>query len=102
RRRFIDSLGTAVGAMTAEAYAIARRCALRVQSVPLTLPSPPVGPARPAGAGGTRAGAGDPAGPSAEVPLGSRHLPVGPASRAGPSAEVPLGSRHLPGGEGKG
>jgi 2-methylcitrate dehydratase len=32
KRRFIDSLGTAVGAMDADAYAIARRCALRVQS----------------------------------------------------------------------
>src|SRR4051794_7186694 len=32
KRRFIDSLGTAVGAMDAEAFAIARRCALRVQS----------------------------------------------------------------------
>ncbi|MBI1913258.1 MAG: MmgE/PrpD family protein [Planctomycetes bacterium] len=32
KRRFIDSLGTAVGAMGADAYAIARRCALRVQS----------------------------------------------------------------------
>ncbi|MCS6850992.1 MAG: MmgE/PrpD family protein [Gemmataceae bacterium] len=31
KRRFIDSLGTAVGALPAEAYAIARRCALRVQ-----------------------------------------------------------------------
>jgi 2-methylcitrate dehydratase len=30
RRRFIDSLATAVGAMDAEAHAIARRCALRV------------------------------------------------------------------------
>ncbi len=34
KRRFIDSLGTAVGAMDAEAYAIARRCALRVRSEP--------------------------------------------------------------------
>src|SRR3954469_4195443 len=34
KRRFIDSFGTAVGAMDAEAYAIARRCALRVQSQP--------------------------------------------------------------------
>jgi 2-methylcitrate dehydratase len=34
KRRFIDSLGTAVGAMDAEAYAIARRCALRVQGQP--------------------------------------------------------------------
>src|SRR5215470_5281225 len=32
KRRFIDSLGTAIGAMDADAYAIARRCALRVQS----------------------------------------------------------------------
>src|SRR5438046_1766000 len=31
KRRFIDSLATAVGAMDAEAYAIAKRCALRVQ-----------------------------------------------------------------------
>ena len=31
KRRFIDSLGTAVGAMNADAYAIARRCALRVR-----------------------------------------------------------------------
>src|SRR5205085_873832 len=34
KRRFMDSLATAVGAMDAEAYAIARRCALRVQAQP--------------------------------------------------------------------
>jgi 2-methylcitrate dehydratase len=34
KRRFIDSFATAVGAMGAEAYAIARRCALRVQGHP--------------------------------------------------------------------
>ena len=34
RRRFIDSIATAVGAMPAEAHAVARRCALRVQSQP--------------------------------------------------------------------
>ncbi|GIW78841.1 MAG: propanediol utilization protein [Gemmatales bacterium] len=34
KRRFIDSLATAVGAMDADAYAIAKRCALRVQGVP--------------------------------------------------------------------
>jgi 2-methylcitrate dehydratase len=34
KRRFIDSLATAVGAMDAEAYAIARRCAQHVQSRP--------------------------------------------------------------------
>jgi 2-methylcitrate dehydratase len=34
KRRFIDSFGTAVGAMDAEAYAVARRCALRVQAEP--------------------------------------------------------------------
>jgi 2-methylcitrate dehydratase len=34
KRRFIDSIATAVGAMSAEAYAIARRCALRVQAEP--------------------------------------------------------------------
>jgi 2-methylcitrate dehydratase len=34
KRRFIDSLGTAVGAMDAEAYAIARRGAQHVQSRP--------------------------------------------------------------------
>src|SRR5207244_11379718 len=34
KRRFIDSFGTAVGAMDADAYAIAKRCALRVQSQP--------------------------------------------------------------------
>src|SRR5438105_8819 len=34
KRRFMDSLSTAVGAMDAEAYAIARRCALRVQAQP--------------------------------------------------------------------
>src|SRR5207248_11250130 len=34
KRRFIDSFATAVGAMEAEAYAIARRCALRVQGQP--------------------------------------------------------------------
>src|SRR5437660_1583483 len=32
KRRFIDSFATAVGAMDAEAYSIAKRCALRVQS----------------------------------------------------------------------
>jgi 2-methylcitrate dehydratase len=34
KRRFIDSLATAAGAMDADAYAIARRCALRVRSEP--------------------------------------------------------------------
>src|SRR5260370_36278680 len=34
KRRFIDSFATAVGAMEAEAYAIAKRCALRVQANP--------------------------------------------------------------------
>src|SRR4051794_17214812 len=34
KRRFIDSFATAVGAMDSEAYAIARRCALRVHSEP--------------------------------------------------------------------
>jgi 2-methylcitrate dehydratase len=34
KRRFIDSFATAAGAMDADAYAIARRCALRVQSQP--------------------------------------------------------------------
>src|SRR5438132_14111413 len=34
KRRFIDSFATAVGAMDAEAYAIAKRCAERVQSNP--------------------------------------------------------------------
>src|SRR3989441_8909363 len=34
KRRFIDSFATAVGAMDADAYAIARRCALRVQEQP--------------------------------------------------------------------
>jgi 2-methylcitrate dehydratase len=34
KRRFIDSLATAVGAMNAEAYAIARNCALRVRGEP--------------------------------------------------------------------
>lgn len=34
KRRFLDSLGTAVGAMSADAYGIARRCALRVRSDP--------------------------------------------------------------------
>src|SRR5438105_9825213 len=34
KRRFIDSFATAVGAMDAEAYAIAKRCALRVQGQP--------------------------------------------------------------------
>ena len=34
KRRFIDSIATAVGAMSAEAYAVARRCALRVSSEP--------------------------------------------------------------------
>jgi 2-methylcitrate dehydratase len=34
KRRFIDSFATAVGAMDAEAYQIARRCALRVQGAP--------------------------------------------------------------------
>jgi 2-methylcitrate dehydratase len=31
KRRFIDSFATAVGAMDAEAYSVAKRCALRVQ-----------------------------------------------------------------------
>ncbi len=34
KRRFIDSFATAIGAMPAEAYAIARRCAGRVSSNP--------------------------------------------------------------------
>src|SRR5207248_10350388 len=34
KRRFIDSFATAVGAMDADAYAIAKRCALRVQANP--------------------------------------------------------------------
>jgi 2-methylcitrate dehydratase len=34
KRRFIDSFATAAGAMDADAYAIARRCALRVQGQP--------------------------------------------------------------------
>jgi 2-methylcitrate dehydratase len=34
KRRFLDSLGTAAGAMNADAYAIARRCALRVSGEP--------------------------------------------------------------------
>lgn len=34
KRRFIDSFATAVGAMGADAYAIAKRCALRVLSKP--------------------------------------------------------------------
>ena len=34
KRRFIDSFATAVGAMDADAYAIARRCAVRVQRSP--------------------------------------------------------------------
>ena len=34
KRRVIDSFATAVGAMPAEAYAIARKCALRVSSTP--------------------------------------------------------------------
>src|SRR5262249_54345003 len=34
KRRFIDSFGTAAGAMDAEAYAVARRCALRVRGEP--------------------------------------------------------------------
>jgi 2-methylcitrate dehydratase len=34
KRRFIDSFATAVGAMDADAYAIARRCALRVKGDP--------------------------------------------------------------------
>ena len=34
KRRVIDSLGTAVGAMNADACAIARRCAVRVQGQP--------------------------------------------------------------------
>src|SRR5437899_5654726 len=34
KRRFIDSLGTAAGAMDADAYAITRRCAERVEGRP--------------------------------------------------------------------
>src|SRR5271157_3507916 len=34
KRRFLDSFATAAGAMTADAFAIARRCAGRVSSQP--------------------------------------------------------------------
>jgi 2-methylcitrate dehydratase len=34
KRRFIDAIATAVGAMSADAHAVARRCALRVQGDP--------------------------------------------------------------------
>ncbi len=34
KRRFIDSIATAVGAMRSDAYAVARRCALRVKGEP--------------------------------------------------------------------
>jgi 2-methylcitrate dehydratase len=34
KRRFIDSIATAVGAMPADAYAVAKRCALRFRSDP--------------------------------------------------------------------
>src|SRR5713101_1433224 len=34
KRRFIDSFATAVGAMDSDAFAIAKRCALRVQGQP--------------------------------------------------------------------
>jgi 2-methylcitrate dehydratase len=34
KRRFVDSLATSVGAMNADAYAIARKCALRVEGRP--------------------------------------------------------------------
>ena len=34
KRRFIDSFATAVGAMDADAFAIARRCAARIQANP--------------------------------------------------------------------
>src|SRR5260370_12134075 len=34
KRRFIDSFATAVGAMDADAYAIAKRCAVRVTGKP--------------------------------------------------------------------
>ena len=34
KRRFLDSFATAVGAMDADAYAVARRCALRVRGEP--------------------------------------------------------------------
>src|SRR3954451_18949144 len=34
KRRLIDSFATAVGAMPAEAYEVARKCALRVSSKP--------------------------------------------------------------------
>jgi 2-methylcitrate dehydratase len=34
KRRFVDSIATAVGAMEADAYAIARKCALRVRGEP--------------------------------------------------------------------
>ena len=34
KRRLIDSFATAVGAMSSEAFAIARQCALRIQSTP--------------------------------------------------------------------
>ena len=34
KRRFIDSFATAVGAMPSDAYAIAKKCALRMQATP--------------------------------------------------------------------
>src|SRR6202034_4310914 len=34
KRRFIDSFATAAGAMDADAYQVAKRCALRVSSQP--------------------------------------------------------------------
>src|SRR5262245_20077937 len=34
KRRFVDSFGTAVGAMDADAYVIAKRCASRVSGTP--------------------------------------------------------------------
>jgi 2-methylcitrate dehydratase len=34
KRRFIDSFATSVGAMPSEAYAVAKKCALRVQGTP--------------------------------------------------------------------
>jgi 2-methylcitrate dehydratase len=51
KRRFIDSFATAVGAMDADAYAIAKRCALRVQANP-PHPSPVPQGTLPGGEGG--------------------------------------------------
>ena len=86
KRRVIDSFATAVGAMDAEAYAIAKRCALRVQSEPG--PDMFGGGTQQRRMGHVRQRAADP------LPRLQRHISL---ARAGPSQRQPrpgAGSRR--------